>query len=305
MTRAVVCGGPDLEAAAAALGLIEAPDPEVVLVDTRNTEGIARAAAQAPSIPRVLVAGGATAELLRAAGVDHIAAGTAPELVGPQLAAALPIRTREATRRVVITAARGGVGRTLLATNLALRLGRAAPLWLLDATGTGAAAWWLRAEARPWSELEPMACELSIEHLRVVATAAAPGVRVLGGPGTAPSWPLVAACLRELDRELVIVDAAPLADERTRALRDGASIASRTLVLTYADAASLAALAVHDVADSWLICSQGALAGDVAFRSLPRDDDAVARALSDRAPVGGRLGRAYDDLAELLGIDAT
>lgn len=305
MTRAVVCGGPDLDAAAASLGLVEAPDPEIVLVDTRCGDGVTRAAAHAPSIPRVLVATGATAELLRAAGVAHIAAGTAAEVVGPQVAAALPARTREATRRIVITAARGGVGRTLLATNLALRLGRTAPLWLLDATGTGAAGWWLRAEARPWSELEPMASELSIEHLRVVATAAAPGVRVLGGPGSAPSWPLLAACLRELDRELVIVDAAPLADDRTRALREGAAIASRTLVLTYADPASLAALAAHDLADSWLICSQGALPGGAAFRSLPRDEDAVARALSGRARVGGRLGRAYDELAELLGIDAT
>ena len=305
MTRAAVCGGPDLAAAADALGLVAAPEPEVILVDTRCEDGVARAAAFAATIPRVLVATGATAELLRAAGVAHIAAGTAAEAVGPHLAAALPARTREATRRIVITAARGGVGRTLLATNLALRLGRAGPLWLLDATGTGAAGWWLRADARPWSELEPMASELSIEHLRLVATAVAPGIRVVGGPGTAPSWPLLAACLRELDRELVIVDAAPLADERTRALRDGSATARRTLVLTYADAASLAALAAHDLGDAWLIGSQGALPDGAAFRSVPRDDDAVARALADRARVGGRLGRAYDELAELLGIDAT
>ena len=305
MTRAAICGGPDLVAAAEALGLVAAPEPDVVLVDTRREDAIARAAEYAPSIPRVAVASGATAALLRAAGVAHVAAGTAAEVVGPQVAAALPARAREATRRVLITSARGGVGRTLLATNLALRLGRAAPVWLLDATGTGTAGWWLRAEARPWSELEPMAPELSIEHLRVVATAVAPGVQVVGGPGSAPSWPLLAACLRALDRELAIVDAAPLADERTRALRERSTSAHRTLVLTYPDAASLAALAAHDLADAWLVASQGALPGGAAFRSLPRDDDAVARALSERAGVRGRLGRAYDDLAEILAIDAT
>lgn len=305
MTRVAVCGGPELVEAVEALGLVEATDPELVIVDIRSAAAVARAAGLPLSTPRVIVADGPSAALLRAAGMPHVATSVAPEVLGPLVAAALPRRAREATHRIVVTAARGGVGRTLLVANLARRVARRCPLWVVDATGTGTAAWWLRAEARPWAELEPLVGELSLEHLRIVAADAHPGIRALGGGGPAPSAPLLAACLRELAHELVIVDAGLLADERTRALRDGEDPARRTLVLTYADPASVAALEPHDLGTAWLIASQGRLAGREAFRTLPRDDDAVGAALAGRGSVGGKLGRAYDELAELLAIDAT
>ena len=304
MTRVAVCGGPDLAATAETLGLVEAAEPDLVLLDARSEDGLARAAAYGAHIPRVIVAAGALAGLLRAAGARHVVPAAAAEVLGPHIVAAIPPAARELTRRVVITAARGGVGRTLLATALAQRLARAGPLWLIDATGTGAAAWWLRADARSWSELEPMTRELSIEHLRIVAVSPLPGLALLGGPGPAPSVPLLAACLRELGHELVVIDAPLLADERTRELRAGSDLMRRTLVLTYPDSASLAALAPHDLAGAWLIGSQGRPPGIDAFRSLPRDDAAVVAALAARGRIGGKLGRAYDELADILAIDA-
>lgn len=305
MTRVAVCGGPELAAAAEALGLSESAEPELVLLDAGCEAALVRAAAFAAEIPRVIVAAGALGGLLRAAGSRYVAPGAAPEVLGPYVAAAIPPARRELTRRIVITAARGGAGRTLLAVGLAQRLASAGPLWLVDATGTGAASWWLRADARAWSELEPMTGELSIEHLRIVAAGPLPGLAVLGGAGAAPSPSLLAACLRELGRELVLIDAPLLSDERTRELRAGTDLARRTLVLTYPDSASLAALAAHDLTGAWLVGSQGTPAGVDVLRSLPRDDAAVAGALPARGRIGGRLGRAYDELAELLAIDAT
>ena len=78
----------------------------------------------------------------------------------------------------------------------------------------------------------------------------------------------------------------------------------RVLVFSYADAASRAALGDAEVpADAWLIGSQAPV--DDAFRVLPRDEAAVSVALARRGPIGGALGRAYDELGELLAIDAT
>jgi hypothetical protein len=42
-----------------------------------------------------------------------------------------------------------------------------------------------------------------------------------------------------------------------------------------------------------------------AFRALPRDEAAVSAALSGRRAVGGALGRAYDELADLMALDAS
>jgi hypothetical protein len=44
---------------------------------------------------------------------------------------------------------------------------------------------------------------------------------------------------------------------------------------------------------------------DEAFRILPRDEAAVADGLATRGRIDGVLGRAYDELAELIGIDAS
>lgn len=61
-------------------------------------------------------------------------------------------------------------------------------------------------------------------------------------------------------------------------------------------------------ADEWLIASQlkaPSLDGRRAFRAIPRDESAVASAVGSRSAAKGSLGRAYDELAELLVIDAT
>lgn len=307
MTRAALCGGPELRAAASVLGVVEADPPQLVIVDTGSAEGIARAAALDPDLPRVLVADGAVVPLLRAAGSSRITSLATPEALGPLVASAAPPVER-VTRRVVLTAARGGVGRTLLATNLARRMSRRMALWLVDATGTGAAAWWLRVEGRPWAELELLAGELSFEHLRVVAAEPAAGLRVLGGGGAAPSPELLASCLEAIAGagELAVIDAPLLADERTRRLVEGSAHGSRTLVVSYDDPASLAALDAYGLEGAWLIASQSrGLGGRQALRSLPRDDAAVASAHGSRGVVAGALGRVYDDLAELIAIDAS
>ena len=86
-------------------------------------------------------------------------------------------------------------------------------------------------------------------------------------------------------------------------------MADRTLLLTYADPASLAALSAADAPeDAWLIASQAgvrAIPARAALRALPRDDRSVAAALSTREAVAGALGRAYDAIAELLLLDVS
>ncbi|HLQ04975.1 MAG TPA: hypothetical protein VK197_04895, partial [Verrucomicrobiae bacterium] len=91
--------------------------------------------------------------------------------------------------------------------------------------------------------------------------------------------------------------------------RQACAIADRTILLAYEDPLSLAAIAgLAPSEDLWLIASQSRLprlGQRDAFRSLPRDESAVAAVLERRQRIGGRLGRAYDELAELLLIDAS
>src|SRR5439155_585319 len=120
--------------------------------------------------------------------------------------------------------------------------------------------------------------------------------------------PLVVATVRAAGSlaELVLVDAPVLADERGLAL---ASRAERVLVLSYDDPLSLATLDAVDLPNAaWLVASQSRTArvGErAAFRALPRDETAVGAALSGRRGAGGALGRAYDELAELIALDAS
>ncbi|MGH2450739.1 MAG: hypothetical protein ACRDGE_05630, partial [Candidatus Limnocylindria bacterium] len=105
--------------------------------------------------------------------------------------------------------------------------------------------------------------------------------------------------------ELVLVDGPLLADERTASLIERAD---RVLELAYDDPASLALMPRDASAGTWLIASQSRaarLGGREVFRALPRDEVAVADAIRSRAATGGALGRAFDDIAELLAIDAT
>src|SRR5207248_1969110 len=71
---------------------------------------------------------------------------------------------------------------------------------------------------------------------------------------------------------------------------------------------------LEDLADEltaehlWVIASQSqanAIGGHEVFRALPRAEHEVAAAASGPRAVGGRLGAAYDELAELLVIDAS
>ncbi len=309
--RAAICGGDDLRAAAAVLGLepCGAGRPDLVLVDLRDASACAAAAALESTIPRVAVASETERALAAALGYDasSIAATCEPAALGPLVVAALPRTLRRATRVVVVTGIRGGVGRTLLVANLARRLAPQLSVAAVDATGTGALGWWLECAPRAWTELEGLTDELTAEHLAVVA-AESLGLRVIGGAPVAPTRALAESTVRAAASlaELVLADAPVLSDERARAL---AALAERVLVLSYDDPLSLATLDACEVpSDAWLMASQSRTAriGDrAAFRALPRDEAAVSAALSGRRGVGGALGRAYDQLAELIALDAS
>ncbi len=309
--RAAVCGGDDLRAAAAALGLdpSDTDRPDLVLVDLRDAGACAAAASLDSAIPRVAVAGDAERALAAALGYDvsQVAATCEAAAIGPLVVAALPRMPRRATRIVVITGVRGGVGRSLLVANLARRLASRLGVAAVDATGTGALGWWLACAPRAWTELEGLTDELTAEHLAVVAAESA-GLRVIGGAPVAPTRALAESTVRAAASlaELVLVDAPVLADERARAL---AALGDRVLVLSYDDPLSVATLDASELPhDAWLIASQSRITriGErAAFRALPRDEAAVGSALSGRRAAGGALGRAYDELAELLALDAS
>lgn len=305
MTRVAICGS-SLAAPAAVLGLDAVDErPDLVLVDLADPTGVRVAAAIPAAVPRVVVAGAGHDELLRALGCQALAVARSsdPAVLGPLIASALPTAPRRATRLVVITSAGGGSGRTLLAANLAARLVPRSVL-VLDATGTGAAGWWLRLAPAPWSDLEGLVDELAAEHIAIVA-AERDGVRLVGGAPSLPSRGLLAAAARAAlgVTELVIVDAPSLLDERTAVLREQAD---RVLVLVRDDAASHVALDALETGD-WVLASRWRaerIAGRDVLRSLPDDVGAVRAAARGPGPVGGALGRAYDEVAELIALDA-
>lgn len=305
MTRVAICGGDELRAACEVLGLEVSPSPRVVLVDLRCVGAAQQAAAHAPDIPRILIATPEQAACVGALGANGagVVGSADPAAIGPLLAELLPHPVRDRTRVVTVTAARGGVGRTLCAANLVRRLAETCTVFALDVTGTGALGWWLGVEARPWSELEVVSGELRAEHVELIATTIAPRLSLVGGAPAAPSLEVITATIsaaRSL-ADIVVVDAPLLADPRGQAC---VSRSDRVLILSYADPASRAVLAIADVPESaWLVGSQAAIDG--AFRVLPRDEPAVGETLDRRGPVSGALGRAYDELADLLAIDAT
>ena len=306
MTRVAICGGDDLRSACEVLGLeVSSSSPRLVLVDLRCVGAAQQAAAHPAGLPRILIATAEQGACFAALGANGMAVvGSAdPAAIGPFVAQLLPRPARDRTRVVTVTAARGGVGRTLCVANLVRRLAESCTVLAIDATGTGALGWWLGADPRPWSELEVVSSELRSEHVELVATSVAPRLSVVGGAPAAPSFETLDATIgaaRSL-AELVVVDAPLLADELGRAC---VARSDRVLVLSYADPASVAALAAADVPEAaWIIGSQAEIPG--AFRVLPRDEPAIGEMLDRRGPVSGALGRAYDELAELLGIDAT
>jgi cellulose biosynthesis protein BcsQ len=208
----------------------------------------------------------------------------------------------------MVTSVRGGAGRSLLVANLARRLAPFRATLCLDLTADGTLSWWLGATSASWSDLEELTDELTAEHLGVVATEPAAGLRLVGGPPFAPSVQLAQSAFRaalELS-EIVLIDAPTLADERTRRL---AGSVDRVIVMSYDDPISVAALASADIPESaWLIASQSvatSLGGRDVFRALPRAEGTIAAATSRPNALGGPLGKAYDGLAEIIAIDAT
>ncbi len=305
MTRVAICGDDDLRTACEILGLEVSPSPRLVLVDLRCAGAAEQAAAHPPAIPRILIATAEQRACLAALGANATAVvdSADPAAIGPLVAHLLPQPPRDRTRVVTVTAARGGVGRTLCVANLARRLAESGTVIAIDATGTGALGWWLGVDPRPWAELEVVSSELRPEHVELVATSVAPRLSVVGGAPTAPSLDALDGTIKGARSlaDIVVIDAPLLGDERGRTC---VGRSDRVLVLSYADPASMAALAAADVPESaWLIGSQAEIQG--AFRVLPRDEPAIGEMLDRRGPVSGAIGRAYDELAELLAIDAT
>ncbi len=306
MTRAAVFG-PTFDAAVELLGLERVEErPDLVLVDLADADAVAAAAEIAAAVPRIVIARPEHERLLRAAGASVLIAPSAhAAAIGPLISAATPSPGRAATRLVVVTGTRGGIGRTLLVTGLAERLAARTSVLVIDATGSGAAGWWLRLAPGPWSDLEGLVDELTAEHLAVVA-AERDRLRVIGGTSAMPTAALLSAAARAAIgiADLVLVDASPLFDDRTRSLLEQAD---RVLLVATADAASVAAIdGWIDDDRSWLIASRtraDRVGPHGVFRWLPDDPAAVRSAERGQSIVGGALGRAYDDLAELLALD--
>ena len=309
--RVAVFGGDELRTSVRALGLEPAIDgAAVALVDTRDDDALRAAAALPPGIPRVGLVADADLPLLAALGIDasRLVRSIEPAVLGPILMSLIPSEPRPATRVVVVSGVRGGVGRTLLAANLALRICAKLRVCVVDATGSGAVSWWLGCTSRPWVELEGLADELSPDHLVLLAESPRAGIHVLGGPPHSPSVAVLGATVRAamaLD-DLVIVDAPNVGDHLTRAM---SVFGPRLLVLAYDDPWSAPVLVADPPPDdAWILASQSratSIGSRPAFRALPRDESAVAAALGSRAAIRGALGKAYDDLAELLVVDAT
>jgi hypothetical protein len=310
--RVALYGGAELASAAEILGLItvEPARADLAVVDLRDADALSLASTLAPDLPRVVVLADDQVALAGALGIPgrSVARSCEAAVLGPLIAATLPPAKRRSTRSILVTAVRGGAGRSLLVANLARRLASLRGTLCLDLTGDGTLSWWLGATTASWSDLEDLADELNAEHLGVVATEPAPGLRVVGGPPYAPSVRLTQSAFRaalELS-EIVFVDAPALADERTRRL---VGSVDRVIVMSYDDPISIAALASADVPEgTWLIASQSSatsLSGRDVFRALPRAEGAIAALTSRPSALGGPLGKAYDELAELIAIDAT
>lgn len=309
MTRAAVCGA-SFAAAVAILGLEPVEDsPDIVLLDLADAHAVARAAAIPAEVPRVVVAAPEQEALLRAAGsaATAVARSADAAAIGPLIASALPAAAPGRARLVVVTGVAGGIGRTLLVVNLAARLAERLTPVVIDATGSGAAGWWLGVTPGSWADLEGLVDELTSEHLGIVA-AERERLRVIGGASHTPSLGLLVATARATEGlgDVVLVDAPDLFDDRARAVLP---LADRTIVLCGADPISHAALeAAGPPSGAWSIGSRGpaeAFAGRDVLRVLPDDPRAVRAAADGPEMVGGALGRAYDELADLVAIDAS
>ncbi len=308
MRRVAICGGETLRAAARALGLEEdVARAEAVLVDASDDDAVARALALAASVPRVFVADGVRAALLEAGGATHIVAPPpAAGALGPVIHS-IERGQKSGLTTLLCCAAVGAAGRTSLVANLALRVARHTPVVAVDATGTGALAWRVGATVAPWADIAVVGAELGEGHLRLAA-AECDGVLVIGGTGAADED--LARRVVELARGLGVVLIDAPAHRPPRALTERAD---RIVVCANPDAASAAATRalLEELADRdpQLLVSQAeerhareiaALYGRQATFLLPRDEPACRAALAARSLTRGKLGRAYDAIAEIL-----
>lgn len=299
-------GGADLRAACAELELEERTvGVELIVVDADDDACVARSAAFPPDAPRVFVAERTRAELLRTAGAAHVV--TRPvdaRTLGPVVFALE--RARPMTLRLVLfCSASGATGRTLLVANLASRIASRMNVLALDATGTGALAWRLGASVAPWSDIAAVGPDLAETHLRLAAAERSHAL-VLGGAGAPDPELIVRVARLARDLGLVLVDAP--AYRPSPALVE---IADRVVVSANPDPASAAATAalLDLFADAQLVVSQAEerdvpelrrLFGRPPSFLLPRDERSCRAATRGRSPAGGRLGAAYDAIAELL-----
>lgn len=310
MRAAAIFGGDELHQAALALGLVEdAARPEVLLIDADDDATINGANAF-PSIPRVFVADAPRAGLLRAAGCPYVVERpVGPASLGPVLFAMERTRPR-AARVVLCCAASGATGRTSLVGNLALRVARSAAVTAIDATGTAALAWRLGTRVASWTEIAAVGADLGEAHLRLAA-AERDGALVLGGIGVPDSHLLARVVELCATRSVVVVDCPAY-----RPPEPLVATADRILVCANPDPASgavtSALLAELADRDPHLVVSQveqsdaaaiATLFGRPASFLLPRDEAACRASLQRGGIVGGRLGRAYDALAEILAAE--
>ena len=308
MKRVAVCGGEPLRAAARAVGLEEDDEhAELVLVEAADEAAVARARALSPALPRVFVADGPFAALLEAAGAAYVVSPPPrPSVLGPIIHTLERGRTR-APATIVVCAAGGASGRTSLVANLAIRVARRTPAIAIDATGSGALAWRLGVTVTPWTEIAAVGADLSDGHLRLAA-AERHGLLVVGGVG-APDEDLVCRVV-DLARSLGIVFVDAPAHRVPAALLQ---TAARIVVCSNPDPASVSATRalLEQVADleTQLLVSQAeerdaraltASFGRAPTYLLPRDESACRAAVARRGPISGRLGRAYDAIAEIL-----
>ena len=142
-----------------------------------------------------------------------------------------------------------------------------------------------------------------------LASAEREGALILGGVGI----PDAALLSRVVDicatQSLVLIDAPAY-----RPAQELIKRADRIFVCANPDAAAAAATVtlLTDLPDAHLVVSQAeerdattlaALFGRPASFLIPRDEPSLRASLARRGPAGGRLGRAYDVLAEVIGAE--
>jgi len=288
--RVAVCGGEPLRAAARAVGLEEDDEhAELVLVEAADEAAVARARALSPALPRVFVADGPFAALLEAAGAAYVVSPPPrPSVLGPIIHTLERGRTR-APATIVVCAAGGASGRTSLVGNLAIRVARRTPAIAIDATGSGALAWRLGVTVTPWTEIAAVGADLSDGHLRLAA-AERHGLLVVGGVG-APDEDLVCRVVdlarsQTAARIVVCSNPDPASVSATRALLEQVADLETQLLVSQAEERDARALT--------------ASFGRAPTYLLPRDESACRAAVARRGPISGRLGRAYDAIAEIL-----